>query len=201
MSPTFRTHTLRAVSRSLVRSLGALLCALFALAAGTGEAVAARPMVPRHDADHLDISLGLGLLTVGVGPAIGYRTSSGARLEAGLGTVGVAYGGSVGAGFSPRLYNGSFFTLEAPIAVYALAALVSPIGDESECEGAECGQGSSDGLGAFAVGGGLDMLFGASGMNDARFAVGLRGGVLSLSGWDGEADLLPLVQMNVGMAF
>jgi hypothetical protein len=86
-----------------------------------------------HDEAHGDVGFGLGLLTVGAGLGGGYRTDFGARFEAAVGTIGLASGGSLGAGFSFRAYDGPYFTLEVPLMVYAVGASVDPLDFGSDC--------------------------------------------------------------------
>ncbi len=146
---------------------------------------------PTRDGAHLDTSVGLGMNSVGLGVVAGYRNDFGLRLEGAFGTYLFGTGGSVGAGYSFRVHDGAFTTLEVPVLAYALAGWLYH--DEPLCTGSdpECDSKPLTKVGALESG--LDVLLGGG---DTRFLVSLRGGLATT----GKA-IGPIGQVSIGVAF
>lgn len=149
-----------------------------------------------------EVGFGVGILSVGFGPTVGYRAGFGGRVEGALGTMVLASGGSLGAGYSARVVDGAYFTLELPLMLHGLIASVGPINFGSDCPESECGADDGQGVTAVALATGVDMLFGSSRTNGGRFILGLRGGLFHFIGKASAVMLpLPVAQMNFGVTF
>ena len=189
------------MSRLLPIAAAALLTLTLAEpAAARGVEWAPATDLSGHADAHGEVGFGVGVLSVGFGPAVGYRAGFGGRVEGAFGTMGVASGGSLGAGYSARVIDGAYFTLEVPVMLHGLMASVGPIDFDSDCPEAECGTNDGHDLTAVALATGADMLFGSSRTNGGRFILGLRGGLTRFVGEDADG-VWPLAQLNFGVTF
>lgn len=153
-----------------------------------------------HADAHGDVALGLGVLTAGVGPAVGYRAAFGGRIEGAIGMAGPFSGGSLGAGYSARVSDGAFFSLEMPVMLHALALSVEPMYWDDACHHEDCDNEQTERHYGAALATGVDMLWGSARDNVGRFVLGLRVGVARYFA-DNVSGVAPLAQLNLGITF
>lgn len=154
-------------------------------ATATAEATAAR--------SHLDVTLGLGTQTAGLGATLGYTADSGLRAEVSAGTAVMLIGGSAAVGAAFRVLDRGGHRLEVPLLASFSAMSCNTCGTDSASK-------SFSGIGAAT---GLDWLVGHDG-REPGFVLALRVGVAGAMAADaydpGHSALgaMPIAQLGLG---
>ena len=145
---------------------------------------------------HLDVTLGLGTQTAGLGATLGYTADSGLRAEVSAGTAVLLVGGSAAFGAAFRVLDRGGHRLDVPV-LASFSAM-------------SCGTCGTDGLEkrftAVGAATGLDWLVGHDG-EDPGFVLALRvglAGAMSTDAYDpGHSALgvMPIAQLGMGWTF
>lgn len=155
------------------------------------------------DLAHTDVSLSLGIIVPGLSLEAGRRFESGLRIEGGVGTLLVATGARLGAGYVFTPFQKGDFRLEAPLILGAMGWYCTFCSHDEEAHNEE---GADDDdrdvqLGGHALAG-LDLLWGEA--EGVGLLVSLRAGVMAVQSTDPDAGSIrvyPTGQLAVGVAF
>ena len=144
-------------------------------------------------ASHLDITLGLGTQTAGLGATLGYTAASGLRAEASAGTAVAVVGGSAAVGAAFRVLERGAHRLEVPLLANFSAMNCSVCGTD----------GGAKRFVGVGVATGLDWLVGHD-REAPGFVLSLRVGASEAAATDAydpghtAMGVLPIAQLGLG---